>query len=64
MLPKEKSKLVICVKEHYTSKTCSYCGWLYNVGKSKVYNCLQCKNTMDRYINASKNILLKGLMEL
>ena len=61
---KEKSKLVICVKEHYTSKTCSYCGSLYNVGKSKVYNCSQCKNTMDRDINASKNILLKGIMEL
>ena len=61
---KEKSKLVICVKEHYTSKTCSYCGSLYNVGNSKVYNCTQCKNTMDRDINASKNILLKGLMEL
>ena len=61
---KEKSKLVICVKEHYTSKTCSYCGSLYNVGNSKVYNCTQCKNTMDRDINASKNILLKGLLEL
>jgi IS605 OrfB family transposase len=58
----EKGKLVFLVNEAYTSQTCSYCGSMYKVKSSKIYDCKDCKRKMDRDINASKNILMKGLM--
>lgn len=57
-----QSKLVICVNEAYTSKTCSFCGNIYNPGYSKIYECKNCDKKMDRDINAAKNILMKGLL--
>jgi putative transposase len=50
------------VHEAYTSKTCSFCGCLTNVGDSKIYTCQECKQVVDRDINASKNILMKGIL--
>jgi IS605 OrfB family transposase len=32
-------KKVFLVNEAYTTKTCSCCGNIYNIGKSKIYNC-------------------------
>jgi IS605 OrfB family transposase len=56
------NKKVILVKEHYTTKTCSNCGSLNNeIGSSKVFRC-SCGLVADRDMNASKNILLKGLL--
>lgn len=55
-----KTKLKI-VGEEYTSKTCTGCGELNNVGSSEVYNCKNCNLTIDRDINASRNILLKNI---
>jgi putative transposase len=56
-------KKVVLVKEHFTTKTCSNCGWLNkDIGSSKVFNCLECKLEADRDSNAAKNILLKGLL--
>ena len=55
-------KKVILVKEHYTTKTCSNCGILnQEIGSSKIFKCSNCHLLADRDINASKNILLKGL---
>jgi IS605 OrfB family transposase len=56
------NKKLILVNEAYTSKTCSFCGCIYNVKESKVYKCSKCQNIIDRDINAAKNILLKGLI--
>ena len=50
------------VNECYTTMTCSVCGYLKrDVGSSKVYNCNECKNIMDRDINSCRNILYKCL---
>jgi putative transposase len=57
-----QSKLVICVNESYTSKTCSFCGNIYNPGCSKIYDCVNCHKKIDRDINAAKNILMKGIL--
>ena len=55
-------KKVILVKEHYTTKTCSNCGTLnQEIGSSKIFRCRNCLLSAGRDINASKNILLKGL---
>ncbi len=56
------NKICIFVNECYTSKTCSSCGNIYNIGSSKIYNCNICYKIFDRDINASKNILMKGFL--
>jgi len=60
----EYNKKLIFVNEAYTSKTCSSCGNIYNIEASKVYTCKSCNSIMDRDANASKNILMKGLLSL
>ena len=48
------------VNEYYTSKTCSLCGnYNNNLKGEKVYNCLKCKNSIDRDINGCRNIYMK-----
>lgn len=48
-----------CVNEYNTSKMCSSCKNLYNVGQSKLYCCSNCNLIIDRDINASINIYNK-----
>ena len=60
----EKNKKIVLVNEAYTSQTCSCCGAMYKPGCSKVYECKKCNKHMDRDVNASKNILMKGIMKL
>jgi IS605 OrfB family transposase len=57
----EQGKKVILVKEHNTTKTCSFCGTLNDPGSSKIYECKNCKKRVGRDVNASKNILMKGM---
>ena len=57
----EQGKKVILVKEHNTTKTCSFCGTLNDPGSSKIYECKNCKKKVGRDVNASKNILMKGM---
>jgi putative transposase len=45
--------------EEYTSKTCTRCGTITNVGSSEIYNCSSCKLEIDRDVNGSRNIYLK-----
>jgi IS605 OrfB family transposase len=63
----ERGKKVYKVNESYTSKTCSSCGTQYEIGSSKIYecknkNCTSKNHVIDRDMNASKNILLKGII--
>ena len=52
-------KVIIC-DEAYTSKTCGNCGFIHQkLGSNKTFKCPQCKITMDRDMNAARNILLR-----
>ena len=61
----EKVKLtdskVYIVDESYTTRTCSGCGHMYNIGRSRTYECRNnnCMLVMDRDMNAAKNIYIK-----
>ena len=55
-------KHVFITNEAYTTQTCSCCGNMYKPGSSEVYNCLSCLKVMGRDANASKNILMKGIV--
>lgn len=58
----ERGKKVFEIKEQYTTKTCSFCGMLNEPRMSKVYECKSCNKKVGRDINASKNILMKGII--
>jgi len=45
--------------EEFTSKTCTRCGQINEVGSSEIYKCLSCKLILDRDINGARNIYLK-----
>ena len=64
MLYKAKvlGKQVFLINESYTTQTCSCCGNTYKPGSSEVYNCSNCSRVMGRDVNASKNILMKGIV--
>jgi putative transposase len=54
-------KVVICTEE-YTSKTCGVCGALnHGLGTSKHFQCPSCHASLDRDVNAARNILLKHM---
>ena len=56
---------VMIVDESYTTKTCGKCGLLnHTVGKSKIFNCLNCKILLERDYHAARNILIKSLIGL
>lgn len=58
---KSKTCHIIEVEESWTSKTCSSCGKINNVGKSKTLLCWNCGLLIDRDINGARNILLKNM---
>lgn len=48
------------VDEFYTSKTCSLCGsYKKDLEGNKIYNCTNCKKSIDRDVNGCRNIYLK-----
>jgi len=49
------------VDEFNTTKSCSNCSKLNDIGSSKEYLCKGCKNKYPRDINSCKNILLKAI---
>ena len=51
---------VIEVDEYMTTKTCSNCGRIKDIGGSKVYDC-ECGMTADRDENSAKSIMKKGI---
>ncbi|OQX24300.1 MAG: hypothetical protein BWK80_21475 [Desulfobacteraceae bacterium IS3] len=50
----EFGTLVVRVCEAYTSKTCSACGKIHNIGSKKVMNCTACGTVIDRDINGAR----------
>ena len=49
------------VDEFNTTKSCSNCSTLNNIGSSKEYLCKGCSNKYPRDINSCKNILLRAI---
>lgn len=60
---KKNGKKMYVVDESYTSKTCTLCGKLNDVGGKEVYQCGGCGNEIDRDVNGSRNILIKNLRQ-
>ena len=54
------NKKLLIVDESYTSKTCTRCGYLNNVGSNEVYKCNNCNLIIDRDCNGARNILIKN----
>lgn len=54
---------VFDVNEAFTSKTCSSCGKIHNIGSSKILKC-SCGNEIDRDINGGRGIFLRSLRDL
>jgi len=53
---------VIDVNEAFTSKTCSSCGKIHNIGGSKTLTC-SCGVVMDRDVNGARGIYLRALRD-
>lgn len=56
---KEYSCNVINVSEAYTSRTCSYCGKIHNIGNKKQMIC-SCGANVDRDYNGARGIYIKN----
>jgi len=56
----EYSCEVLEVSEAWTSKTCSYCGRIHQIGRKKVLKCT-CGCTVDRDLNGARGIYLRAL---
>ena len=57
---REYSAEVVEVNESYTSKTCSYCGQMQNIGSKKILKC-SCGANVDRDYNGARGIYLKNI---
>lgn len=51
------------IDEYNTTKACSNCSTLNNIGSLREYNCKKCLSLYDRDINSTKNILLRSIVE-
>lgn len=49
------------VNEAYTSKTCTVCGKINNIGSNEIYKCLDCGLVIDRDVNGARNIFIKNV---
>lgn len=58
---KERNVGLMIVDEAYTTKTCSCCGSLVNVGSAETFDCHGCGYVADRDVNGARNILLKHM---
>jgi putative transposase len=57
----EYSCKIVDVDESYTSKTCTKCGNLQNIGSKKIMKCSHCGLVLDRDLNGARNIFIKNL---
>ena len=58
-------RLVVLVSPQYTSMDCSECGHRQEMALDvRTYSCPVCGNTMDRDVNAARNILERGLLQV
>ncbi|CAG8707299.1 12432_t:CDS:1, partial [Cetraspora pellucida] len=60
---KETDLKVMIQDESYTSKTCSNCGNIQNIGGKKVYKCKNCSLVIDRDVNEARGIFLRALLD-
>jgi putative transposase len=60
----QKDTKLYIVSETYTSKTCTRCGVLNDVGSNEIYHCKECGLVIDRDINGARNILLKNICSI
>ena len=60
-IAKQRSCRVFVMGEEYTSKTCSHCGQIQDVGGMESVTCNACGVTMDRDVRGARNIGLKNL---
>jgi transposase len=51
------------IDEYNTTKACSNCSTLNNIGSSREYNCKNCKQVYTRDTNSCKNILLRAIIK-
>ena len=61
---KERGKLLVKIDKWFpSSKTCSACGHNHKslTLNDRIFICPQCGNTIDRDLQAAKNILKEGL---
>lgn len=66
MMAEDKGKKVIIQEEHYTSKTCTNCGWIHNtLGNKDVFCCRKefCSIRIDRDVNGARNIMLRAFSD-
>ncbi len=54
---------VIPTNEAYTSKTCTSCGKIYEIGSKEIFDCPSCKMVLDRDVNGARNIMLRALVD-
>lgn len=54
---------VLDMNESYTSKTCTRCGKITNIGSKKIFSCPSCGLIMDRDIHGARNIYLRALVD-
>jgi len=55
----KETRLVVCTEE-YTSKTCTRCGSVNDVG----HQCSNCDLIIDRDVNGARNIFIKCVNEI
>ena len=60
-----QGRTLVAVDPAYTSQACSRCGWIdASARRGKRYACSACGLTIDADLNASRTILLRGLLAL
>ena len=52
------------INEAYTTKTCTRCVYLNEVGRKRKIKCSFCELIIDRDFNGARNILLKGTEQI
>jgi putative transposase len=60
----QKDTKLYIVSEAYTSKTCTRCGVLNDVGSNEIYRCKECGLVIDRDISGARNILLRNICSI
>jgi transposase len=59
-----KDLIIIEASEAWTTKTCSQCGEINDIGRSKQYLCAECGHQEDRDINSTKVILARFIIDI
>jgi transposase len=52
---------IVITEEHFTTKSCSKCSNIKDIGKLKIYECKKCNLKLDRDVNSARNMLMKNI---